>query len=188
MNTKVLQENLVKLGFGRYLRPYGIDGKYGEKTIIAVEMFQQEYNKLFNPNILVDGIPGNQTYTAIRKWLKNAGKKATHNFSISEFNCKGTGKMLSAGMDKELLHLLETLRFNLGDNAVIINSGYRTPEHNRNVGGASKSQHLYGKAADIVVRNVSPSRVYNEAVKMFDGVGKYNTFTHVDTRGYRARF
>ena len=91
-------------------------------------------------------------------------------------------------MDKNLLLKLEQLRYNLGGKAVVINSGYRTPAHNKKVGGASGSQHLYGKAADIVVKGVKPSTVYDAADKLFNGVGKYNTFTHVDTRSYKARF
>lgn len=91
-------------------------------------------------------------------------------------------------MDKNLLLKLEQLRYNLGGKAIIINSGYRSPAHNKRVGGATNSQHLYGRAADIVVRGVSPSRVYAEADKLFNGVGRYNTFTHVDTRAGRARF
>lgn len=35
------------------------------------------------------------------------------------------------------------------DSPVYINSGYRTPEINRLVGGAAGSLHLYGRAADI---------------------------------------
>ncbi len=79
--------------------------------------------------------------------------------------------MPKGGIDNNLILKLEQLRYNLGNKAVIINSGYRTPTHNKRVGGASKSQHLYGKAADIVVRGVTPSTVYNAADKLFNGVG-----------------
>ena len=189
MNTKTLQLNLIKLGFGEYLRPFGADGKFGAKTSNAVKRFQAWYNKTFNKKIKVDGIPGPQTYGAIRHAMKDAGVKGTNNFKINEFRCKGTGKLPNGGMDNQLLLKLEELRYRLGGKPVIINSGYRTPEHNRKVGGAANSQHLYGRAADIVVKGVSPSRVYQEADKLFNGVGKYPTFTHVDTRpGKKVRF
>ena len=96
--------------------------------------------------------------------------------------------MLKNGMENDLLTKLEQLRYRLGGKAILINSGYRSPAHNKRVGGASQSQHLYGKAVDIVVRGGKPSVVYREADKLFNGVGKYNTFTHVDTRSWKARF
>ena len=43
--------------------------------------------------------------------------------------------------------LLEPARFLVGP--IIVNSGYRCEEVNRMVGGAARSQHLYGQAADI---------------------------------------
>lgn len=188
MSVKTAQTRLIQLGYGEIMRPYGADGKNGPKTKQAVRTFQSDYNKRFNKKIKVDGIIGPETRKALDHARNQVGKKGTRNFKISEFRCKGSGKLPSGGMDNNLLLKLEELRYRLGGKAVVINSGYRTPAHNRRVGGASNSQHLYGKAADIVVRGVSPSRVYREADKLFNGVGKYNTFTHVDTRNGKARF
>lgn len=190
MNTLTLQRNLINLGFGQLLGKYGADGKIGNMTRNAVKEFQKWYNKTYNKKIKVDGIPGPQTYAAIRQATKDAGKNGTRNFNINEFRCKGSGKLPTNGMDNQLLLKLEELRYRLGNKPVVINSGYRTPSHNKKVGGASGSQHLYGKAADIAVRGVNAHRVYQEANKVFanGGVGKYTTFTHVDTRGYKARF
>lgn len=188
MNINTVQNNLVELGYGSYLRPYGIDGKDGTKTRNGVKAFQKDYNKKFNKKIKVDSIAGVETKKAFDHWLSEIGKVGSRNFKISEFNCKGTGKMLRGGMDNQLIRKLERLRYVLGDNAITITSGYRTSTHNKAVGGVSNSQHLYGKAADIKVKNVSASRVYQQADRFFNGVGKYNSFTHVDTRGYKARF
>lgn len=188
MNIRTVQLNLIKLGYGSLLRPFGADGKNGEKTKNAIRTFQRDYNKRFNKNILVDGIPGRQTYAALRDWIKNAGVKGTRNFNINEFRSKDGGGLPKGGMDNDLLTKLEQLRYNLGDKSIIINSGYRTVSHNKAVGGASKSQHIYGKAADIRVSGVLALRVYNAADKLFNGVGKYPTFTHVDTRSNKARF
>lgn len=188
MNTKTLQTNLIQLGYGESLRPYGADGKIGAKTRQAIKTFQSDYNKKFKKKIKVDGIYGTQTKTAIETWKKQAGSKGTKNFKTSEFRCKGSGTLPKGGIDNNLLLKLEQLRYNLGGKAIVINSGYRTPAHNKAVGGASGSQHLYGKAADIVVRGVTPSKVYAAADKLFNGVGKYSTFTHVDTRATKARF
>ena len=188
MNTRTLQNHLMELGYGTFMRPYGADGKTGKKTRQALREFQKDYNQLFNKNIYVDGIAGKQSYEALRYWKKMAGLVGTRHFNIKEFRCKGTGKMLANGMSNTLLTKMELLRYACGDKAMIINSGYRTPSHNKKVGGASGSQHVYGKAADIVVRGVKPSEVYRQADKLFNGVGKYNTFTHVDTRSYKVRF
>lgn len=189
MKTIDVQKNLVNLGFGSYLRPYGMDGKNGAKTKNAVRVFQKAYNKKFKRKILVDGIAGFQTTNAFKEWSSKCGVKGTKNFRQAEFNNKGAGqKMIKGGMDSKLLMGLELLRYRLNDNAIVINSGYRNPSHNKKVGGAKNSQHLYGKAADIVVKGYKPSTVYNESVKIFDGVGKYPTFTHVDVRGWMARF
>lgn len=188
MNTKQVQLALISLGYGQIMHPYGADGKIGAKTREAVKTFQNDYNKRFNKNILVDGKPGPQTYAALKEWQKQAGSKGTRNFKISEFRCKGSRTLPNGGIDPQLILKLEELRYALGGKAVIINSGYRSPSHNKRVGGASKSQHLYGKAADIKVRGVTPATVYNAADKLFNGVGRYNTFTHVDTRANKARF
>lgn len=188
MSIKTVQSNLVQLGYGSYLRPFGIDGKDGTKTRKAVKTFQSDYNIKFKKKIKVDGVAGIETENAFAYYKKRVGKKGTKNFNITEFYSKDGGGLLKKGMSNSLLLNLEKLRYNLGDKSIIVTSGYRTKKHNRNVGGVKNSQHLYGRASDIKVKGVLPSKVYNESIKLFDGVGKYNTFTHVDMRGYKARF
>lgn len=184
VNVRNLQHDLIKLGFGEFLGKWGSDGHFGSNTKLAVEQFQKHFS------LKVDGIVGSQTRNKIVNEKKNAGIRGTRNFSISEFVCKGSRTMLQGGMDSNLLLQLEELRYVLGGNSIIINSGYRSPNHNRSVGGAKNSQHIYGKAADIRVNGKTPNQVYNEANKIFKngGVGRYNTFTHVDVRGTRVRF
>lgn len=106
------------------------------------------------------------------------GRKS--NFKISEFACKdGTDEML---VDSELVEKLQIMREHF-HSPVLINSAYRTEKHNADVGGSPNSQHLKGKAADIVVSGVPSSSVANFAkIIGFRGVGLYSTFTHVDTR------
>ncbi len=110
-------------------------------------------------------------------------------FSRKEFKCK-CGKCDYDTIDAELLVILDDVREHFGK-PVIINSGNRCPTHNKNVGGASNSTHLKGIASDIVVKGVSPSDVYDYLVTKYPtkyGIGKYNTFTHIDVRGYKARW
>lgn len=111
-------------------------------------------------------------------------------FKYREFRCKCCGKLPSNGIDLSFILRLEILRKMLGNKPIIINSGYRCPTYNKRVGGVPKSQHLYGTAADISVKGVKPSKVAEVAEEVFwnGGLGRYNNFTHVDTRGRRARW
>lgn len=86
-------------------------------------------------------------------------------------------------IDTATLALLEEIR-QYFDTPVIVTSGARCPQHNADVGGVPNSQHVLGRAADIQVRGVSPSRVADwvETHHPSASVGRYNSFTHVDTR------
>ena len=106
------------------------------------------------------------------------GKKT--NFQIKEFACKDGSDTIK--VDDELVEKLQCMRTYFAA-PITINSGYRTPSHNRTVGGSPTSQHLLGKAADIVVRGKSPKVVAEFAKRIgFTGVGTYKNFVHVDTR------
>lgn len=107
------------------------------------------------------------------------------NFTPKEIACKGTGKLL---VDERSMDMLQELR-NAINLPLIINSGYRSPEHNRAVGGATNSFHTRGMAFDI--RNGRHKN--NELITIarglgFRGVGRYKTFTHLDTRDYDAEW
>jgi len=93
-----------------------------------------------------------------------------------------------------LAEQLEVLREHF-QKPITINSGYRSPKWNAKVGGAEKSQHLLGKAADIVIEGVSPDEVAdaidflieNKMMKQ-GGLGRYVDFTHYDIRGKKSRW
>lgn len=104
-------------------------------------------------------------------------------FREAEFACNHCGQLPESGINEELIEILERVRvcFNA---PVVVNSGYRCPQHNRNVRGARRSQHLYGTAADIQVAGHSPREVHDYLKKIRGGkggLGLYRTFTHVDT-------
>jgi hypothetical protein len=71
-----------------------------------------------------------------------------------------------------------------------ITSAYRSPEYNRRVGGARNSQHVQGKACDILWPTADRAgriRFLELAIQAgFNGIGTYDNFIHVDTRGYKA--
>ena len=110
------------------------------------------------------------------------------NFTEAEFRCRGTGRLPVGGMNPRLICALQEIRDRYGA-PVIINSGYRSVEHNRAVGGSANSQHIHGNAADFVVRGVSPIQVFNDLNPNWPGgLGRYNTLTHIDVRPTRARW
>jgi uncharacterized protein YcbK (DUF882 family) len=69
-------------------------------------------------------------------------------FNLREFECRCCGCVKLSG---ELIRMLEELRAALG-RPVVITSGYRCKAHNAAVGGAKRSLHLAGRAADISYR------------------------------------
>ena len=105
--------------------------------------------------------------------------KITDNFFESEFKCRCCGKLK---LDLQLVYTLEVLRRVL-NSPISITSSYRCKDHNKAVGGVTNSQHRLGVAADIQVSGKSPLEVYEAAIKLFHGVGLYDTFVHVDLRG-----
>jgi len=120
----------------------------------------------------------------------------TKNFNISEFQCK-CGCEMPEFVKKnveELAKDLQVIRDKVGV-GFTPNSAYRCPKHNTIIGGVKTSQHLKGKAADINIKGIEPSEVADlvedlmktEAITK-GGVGRYNSFTHVDIRGNNARW
>lgn len=127
-------------------------------------------------------------------------------FTDNEFRCKGDSdenisiygigcgcdfSLPDGGMDVRLLELLDQLREIVGV-PLYVSSGFRCEVHNRNVGGVSNSQHLYGIAVDLLVPEgftVDELADWCEYVG-FDGIGRYydEGFVHVDTRGSKARW
>jgi uncharacterized protein YcbK (DUF882 family) len=119
---------------------------------------------------------------------KDGNKKLSTNFKVKEFSCADGSDPIF--IDSELINILQKIRTHFGV-AVTITSAYRTPTHNKCVGGTTYSQHLYGKAADIKVKNVSPQKVAAYAEKLLPskgGIGIYNTFTHIDVRNNCSRW
>lgn len=111
----------------------------------------------------------------------------TLHFRESEFLCKccSTGKY-----SPHLVAVLELVRIHF-NKPVFINSSYRCPTHNSNEGGADKSKHLEGIAADIEVSDVDAKEVYTFLNKVFPnsyGLGSYTGFTHIDVRNEKARW
>lgn len=108
-------------------------------------------------------------------------------FSPQELACRGTGKL---AVDERSMDMLQELRNKLG-RPIILNSAYRSPEHNKRVGGAKGSLHMKALAYDCRMDNHDP-HVFMEAAYAvgFRGIGQYadKGFTHIDTRSDPASF
>jgi hypothetical protein len=106
-------------------------------------------------------------------------------FSPEELACRGTGNLM---IDPRAMDKLQALRTKLGK-PMIVNSGYRSPKHNKAVGGASNSMHMQGIAFDVRMDNHDPETYIAAALAVgFKGIGTYpkQNFVHVDARTSRA--
>ena len=120
----------------------------------------------------------------------------TSNFNSIEFDSKdGSVMPVDVQVNIELLAKnLQVLRDYLNE-SVHVNSGYRSPKHNKSIGGVDDSFHIKGMAADITVKSKTPKQLYRIIKKLIKqglmtqgGIGLYNGFVHYDIRGYAARW
>jgi hypothetical protein len=90
---------------------------------------------------------------------------------------------------EHMAHRMEEVRKELGGHPIRITSWYRDPESNRAVGGVENSQHLTGLAVDFYIDMMPDDDVQAVLNPIWEGgLGFGRTFTHVDDRGYVARF
>ncbi len=73
---------------------------------------------------------------------------------------------------------------------VHITSGYRPPKLNKLIGGSSRSQHMYGQAADIVVSGYTPLQVARWIAKNIRGydqlIHEFGKWVHVSISGLHS--
>lgn len=124
-------------------------------------------------------------------YLSQLGRnyKVSDHFTLGEIASKdGADKVL---YDTELLDFFEFIRLLLGGEGratVGVNSWYRSPAHNRAVGGASNSTHTQGIAADVVFKQDGkrvPAKLICCLLQDFGigGIAYINAYTvHVDNR------
>ena len=110
-------------------------------------------------------------------------------FTKQELACHHCGRLVVL---PRLLEALEALRSRAGG-PILVQDGYRCPEHNLQVGGVRDSQHRMGMAADIVICGCSLQQMFDlaDSVPQFaqGGIGVYDGgFIHVDVRDEVARW
>ena len=88
----------------------------------------------------------------------------------------------------------ERLRHALGDHSIGALSYYRSPSHNKAVGGASQSRHMQADACDWSTQTINRfgRSKFEAAVNRIwanNGIGRYPSGSmHTDARPYRARW
>jgi uncharacterized protein YcbK (DUF882 family) len=113
----------------------------------------------------------------------------SQHFSTKELACPHCGELQ---LDPKLVPALEALR-SLAGAPIDVHDAYRCAVHNKEVGGVPNSEHMTGKAADVVIEGKSLQEMYNLAVQVPDflngGIGVYDgQFIHVDVRDGKARW
>jgi zinc D-Ala-D-Ala carboxypeptidase len=106
-------------------------------------------------------------------------------FSPREIASKGEGELL---IDEDALDKLQALR-NLLGKPLVLTSAYRSPAHNKRVGGAKNSRHMQGDAFDVRMENHDPHEFEAAARAIgFTGFGYYQKsgFMHIDTGPARS--
>ena len=104
------------------------------------------------------------------------------NFSEAEMACHhcGVNKCTQA-----LVDALEAFRA-LAGRPVIVNSAYRCAKYNAQVGGAAKSQHVAGLAADIRIAGMTAVQLeaLAQRIAAIRGIGRSDQgqYIHIDVR------
>lgn len=95
------------------------------------------------------------------------------------------GEREIAALQELCSHILQPLRSAL-EQPLTVTSGYRSPRLNRAIGGAGTSQHMEGRAADLVCFNMSAKRLFKSVLELklpFDQLiyegGKQSIWVHV---------
>lgn len=159
------------------------------QTAQAIRDFQASWN--LGAPLKVDGIAGPKTTAAlsISEGRRRKGQSTlSAHFSYAEFACRCGGRSPGCHgvlVDRRHVARLETYRDKIGGPVTVV-SGYRCPAHNKAVGGASSSQHMYGVATDIRGA-VTPTKL--KGWGLFAGLGfqaSTNLVIHVDSRDISA--
>ena len=105
-------------------------------------------------------------------------------FKEKEFVCRCCGELppfARENIEALVENVLDPARERFGK-PIIVNSGYRCPKHNKEVGGVANSQHLRGEAADVRCTDNKRLAEIIEQNGKYDQLIIYPTFLHVSWR------
>jgi uncharacterized protein YcbK (DUF882 family) len=121
----------------------------------------------------------------ITKQLTNnnikAMEKLSEFFNWYEFGITDkTSIAIKENIKSLVLNVMDLIRRNYGM-PIHINSGYRSPEHNKAVGGAANSQHVYGEACDFTGRD------FKRLLRIIDELDEYGLLNYDQMIIYKRR-
>jgi hypothetical protein len=103
--------------------------------------------------------------------------KLSSNFRLGEISVRSKGKYQV--VQPHAIAKLQQLR-EMAGHALTISSGYRSPDYNASVGGATKSRHMYGDAFDINAGATGRDALMQMCRDLGAGyVAKYAESTHI---------
>ena len=174
----------------RYREVTGLDNSYG-KSYASREFLIIRRNEL-DRNLVAD--------VSVSAFLPEYNPLCPPSFSCG----RNTFFLL---VNKKLLYRILDLKKALekngyNKNGFRVRESFRPPVLNEAVGGARGSQHMYGNAADLIVRDVDNDGKVDNSDKQIllgllekiignsGGIGRYpgTTSIHIDVRGFRARW
>jgi zinc D-Ala-D-Ala carboxypeptidase len=137
-------------GYPGYGRRLVVDGEFGRRTREAVARFQSAYG------LGADGIAGPRTFAVIYRLQDDDCTPSGFSFREMDDGCGGSGydsggTTTGAAQANALVTMwkLQALRHALGDRSIKVASGFRSIRCNQLAGGAARSRHIYGDAADL---------------------------------------
>ena len=126
----------------------------------------------------------------IKTYQYNDNIQLSEHFNSKEFRCK-CEKPHEYKVSETLVNNLEVLFGKLNCSKIIVTSGYRCVQHDKNVGGSGSGQHVEGTAADICCYDQDGKPIDSRLVCCkaqdigFKGIANINMtyqYTHVDMR------
>lgn len=108
----------------------------------------------------------------------DSGTKIAPNFTLGEIAQRHKGRY--AVVQPHAVARLQALRDAAG--SIRVNSGYRNPSYNSNIGGATRSRHMYGDAFDLKPLGVSINSLESICSSNGGKLVEYNSHVHCDWR------
>ncbi|GAB3816125.1 D-Ala-D-Ala carboxypeptidase family metallohydrolase [Kribbella italica] len=172
-------------GYGAHL---ATDGAFGPATKAALQRFQSAYG------LGSDGIAAAATYTKLYSLQDDDCTPIHFTYAELDDGCGGSGydggplsEAATRANALQTMWQLEAMRHALGDQPLSISSGFRSTPCNASVGGASNSQHLYGRSADLTgvhsfCKLAQQARNHGFGGILGPGYPGHNDHTHLDIR------